>query len=408
MIDKELQEKFEEYFLDEDGDLDIAKIEVLNSNILHGIVSEFNKLYNKKYLDEHFIEKCKREIIRKNIPLPKKIVSNSVITTTNLVLENLIELPKVSFRSDKNKLKVDGSCYYNSMNLFDLCCNDRGYVLTNKGDKKETSTNLYPFKHKSGILCYNENNKNCLVKIDDNIDVNCLDNNEVIGKDFLTIKEIFEFVISNMLLYDFSEDLLNTIVEFYVNTPPSAITYYSLIRQAKCDANKFIDSTTVLELNGYNPATYKYKIFRTKEQDYLLGKHLFQILRKNDTLTDVQKRDGNFKKLVNFTVKNEEYTFYYNEDIFNERGNSCFLLEYMYLRIIIMRLLFLLNVKKEETEVQQRRGSCSYRLESSSTDDGLKIIGYLKNYKIVTPYIKKENIDLRSKNEELKYYYQER
>ena len=126
-----------------------------------------------------------------------------------------------------------------------------------------------------------------------------------------------------------------------------------------------------------------------------------EVVKQGKQVTKVR-----FKKIGTLTADGVNYDFYYNTEVLR-RKNTPTMLNYIYLRDILMRILVFLYPKKVNIDKNNlyQRGLSSYALYDIGQDkDASKLCGILNRVTLVTPNIKK--VDITTNTDDYKYYYQ--
>ena len=396
IITKEnVDEIYSKYFLNDNGELDESKLDLLPPNILHPIVVYINKKYKQHYLDETFLMDCK-SLCRELSKVESCETNNTkkcYINNTKLINNNNLKLP-VTYSVKNKQLYLDNSVFYNKMNLYDLYDEELGYIEESNGNRKQRQ--IMAMKHQAATCCYNKDNGQYIVK---NNGALIVGDKKVEGNTFLTIVDIFEFVVIE-LIQNMSEKDKENFCSFAFNL--NNVMDYSHAMKAKVDPANFIDDKTVLKNNDLKKDIKS--VFSEKEKQYLSGENLFYVKKEKDRLSENNK---NFKLLTTFVCDNETYEYYYNPEIFSHRDiNAFYFMDYIYMRDILMRVIvFLYPMQYVYGRAQRERGTFSYKLRDLTKEDGQQLIGILKKYELVTPLIKKIEFD-KDKYTQYIYFYQ--
>lgn len=389
MIDKkELDESFAALFLDAKGNIDSVKLSNLGSDLLHSLTKQFNKLYGQKYLDEQFLEKLKKDLIAK---IQVTFSDNRSYISTNYLVENgYCKLPNTVYSLQKGELLLDGTNDFNKMRLYDLTCTAQGYCQTKK---TVTRNNIKVFKHQAATAVHIKGLNEYLVKVNGEVKVT---NDDVFETtEFLTCQNIFEYVLT-FILNTMTEENKRTFIDFS-QTENKLMNYYREQNRIVVP-QQFINDIKVLQENSFNEDTL---VFNDYDKQFLQGKNLFEVVKQGKQVTKVR-----FKKIGTLTVDGVNYDFYYNTEVFR-RKNTPTMLNYIYLRDILMRILVFLYPKSVKIDPKNlyHRGLGSYALYDIGQDkDASKLCGILNRVTLVTPNIKK--VDITTNTDDYKYYYQ--
>lgn len=389
MIDKkEIDNSFAALFLNADGKIDSVKLSNLGSDLLHSLTKQFNILYGQKYLDEQFLEKLKSDLLKKiEVNFPD---NRSYISTNYLVENGYCKLQKTFYSVGTGELLLDRKSDYNKMKLYDLTCLEQGYCQTKEGI---TRNNLKVFKHQAATAVYIQGLKEYMIKVGGNVVVTDKDMFE--ETEFLKCQDIFKYVIT-FVLKTMTEENKRKFIDFSQSINKLE-AYYREMHQS-VEPSNFINDVKVLKENGFKQDTL---VFTDYDKQFLQGINLFCVVKQGKKAT----RAG-FEKVCDFTVDGNTYDFYYNTATFSKR-NAPTILNYIYLRDILMRLIVFLYPKKVKVDTNNvfNRGLSGYQLYTLGKDaDANKLIGILNRVTLVTPCIKKVNFTTNSEN--YKYYYQ--
>ena len=276
------------------------------------------------------------------------------------------------------------------MRLYDLTCIAQGYCQTKKA---VTRNNIKVFKHQAATAVHIKGLDEYLVKVNGEVKVTNKDVSE--PTEFLTCQNIFEYVLT-FILNTMTEENKRTFIDFSQNEK-KFMTYY-IARNSVVVPQQFINDIKVLQENSFNEDTL---VFNDYDKQFLQGKNLFEVVKQGKQVTKVR-----FKKIGTLTVDGVNYDFYYNTEVFC-RKNTPTMLNYIYLRDILMRILLFLYPKKVNIDKNNlyQRGLSSYALYDIGRDkDASKLCGILNRVTLVTPNIKK--VDITTNTDDYKYYYQ--
>lgn len=389
MIDKkELDESFAALFLDAEGKIDSVKLSNLGSDLLHSLTKQFNKLYGQKYLDEQFLEKLKKDLIAK---IQVTFSDNRSYISTNYLVENgYCKLPTTVYSLKRGELLLDGTNDFNKMRLYDLTCTAQGYCQTKKA---VTRNNIKVFKHQAATAVHIKGLDEYLVKVNGEVKVTNKDVSDT--TEFLTCQNIFEYVLT-FILNTMTEENKRTFIDFSQNEK-KFMAYYKTLNSVVVP-KQFINDVKVLQENSFNEDTL---VFNDYDKQFLQGRMLFNVVKQGRPVTEVR-----FKKIGIIAVDGVNYDFYYNTDVFR-RKNTPTMLNYIYLRDILMRILVFLYPKKVNIDKNNlyHRGLSGYDLYDIGQDEDAKqLCGILNRVTLVTPNIKK--VDITTNTDDYKYYYQ--
>lgn len=399
MTKPELETKFQELFLDANGNVEYDKVKNLDSRIIHRLAGTYNKIYGKRYTNEAFIKKlldsfkpvpvAAHNTAQTGLELPNKMQDKKCIHNTEMLFDNLYHLPDADYKWTKKGVLVDNSRDFNAMDLWNLYFTTYGKKYNFETKKELGQANLCAFKHQPATCCVAPSGK-MLVKNNGNL----IEGTDVTGNEPLRLEEIFAFVLKNFLetmpredLGAFLSNFVNPTIPFslYMNTMPFKTPDIFVSDSAVLRDNKVTKDGQPLK-TIFNPC---------EEENFVLNK-IFYV----DVENKVQNRPSDYVSLYSVRFNDTRFTFYYNPNIFSQREKALTIQDYLYLRDI---LLFTIHGFYPETASQNRPHSTKKKFTVKKDDMFNSNRTILRGYQLITPPIQYVDIVNKTMGD---YYYQ--